>query len=237
MASKQKIAERLRQELQAAIAERKSAKSKPAVLAARTVLRRFQSERMARTHADLLKSPDSRAAALFFLDELYGPHDLAQRDANIERVLPAMERMLPVSALETITEAVALDALSEKLDGAMAQRLGERFAEEDYIDAYRTVATRADRERQIAHVESVGISLCEVVGVPLVGSTLAMMRGPAKLANLSDLQSFLERGFKAFKGMQQPQKFVTTIVQREQAILENLYAGKRLAPGVGPFAV
>lgn len=52
-----------------------------------------------------------------------------------------------------------------------------------------------------------------------------MMRSPAKLANLADLQNFLERGFKAFKGMKRPQDFVTTIVRREKTILENLYAG------------
>lgn len=57
--------------------------------------------------------------------------------------------MLPAPALSTITEAVALDELSEKMDGAMAKRLGETFTEDDYIAAYRAATARVDRERQL----------------------------------------------------------------------------------------
>lgn len=159
------------------------------------------------------------------MNDLYGTEDLTQRDADLVRVVPAMERMLPATALKTIAEAIALDALSEKLDAAMAQRLGQCFSEEDYIVAYRKMAARADRERQIAHVESLGNALCELVRIPMIGSTLAMMRGPAKLAGLAELQSFLERGFKAFKVMKNPHLFVSAIVQRERTIMDRLYAG------------
>ncbi|MGH8806474.1 MAG: FFLEELY motif protein [Noviherbaspirillum sp.] len=224
--NKQKIIADLRRELEAVVAERRAAASAPAAHAARVALRHYQSQRMARTHADLLAAPASSTAARFFLRDLYGPEDLTRRDANLERIIPTMERVLPAAALATIAEAVALDALSEKLDGAMAHRLGEVFTEDDYIAAYRTLTARDDRERQLGYVESVGMSLCELVRIPLLGSTLAMMRGPAKLAKLGELQRFLERGFTAFKGMRQSREFVTTIVRREREIMERLYAGK-----------
>jgi hypothetical protein len=51
------------------------------------------------------------------------------------------------------------------------------------------------------------------------------MRTPAKLARLSELQLFLERGFKAFKEMRRPDVFVDIVVQRESEILSRLYAG------------
>lgn len=223
--NKQKIIAVIRRELGAVMAERRSTQSDPTAHASRIALRHFQSQRMAGTHADLLAKVESRAAAQFFLDDLYGTEDLTQRDADLERVVPAMERLLPGSALKTIAEAIALDALSEKLDAAMARYLGEAFSEEDYVAAYRKAGTRIDRERQLAHVQSVGNALCELVNVPLIGSTLAMMRGPAKLAGLGELQSFLERGFKAFKQMKNPYRFVSTIVQREQRVMERLYAG------------
>ncbi|WP_292934468.1 hypothetical protein [Noviherbaspirillum sp.] len=221
----------LRRELETVVAERRVAKANPAMNAARTALRQFQSQRMARTHADLLAEKETGPAARFFLSDLYGPYDLTERDANLERIIPTMERLLPAAALETVAEAVALDALSEKLDAGMARRLGESFSEADYIDAYRQIGKRTDRERQLAHVESVGAALCELVRIPLVGSTLAMMRGPSRLAKLSELHSFLERGFKAFKGMKRPYDFVTTIIQRERAIMDAMYAGKK-----NPFA-
>lgn len=223
---KKTIVTRLRRELDSVIAERQAAKSDEDTRQARMALRKFQAQRMATTHADLLAAPETNAAATFFLSELYGTDDPTQRDANLERVVPAMERLLPVAALATVADAVALDALSEKLDSVMARELGRKFSEEDYCAAYRKVTSRADRERQIEHVESVGMTLCELVRVPLIGSTLSMMKGPATLANLVDLQSFLERGFKAFKRMKRPQDFVATVVSRERAIMNRLYGGE-----------
>lgn len=230
--TKKEVISVLRQELEAVIEARRAAKENPDLQSARLALRQFQARRMASTHADLLADARTHAAATFFLDDLYGTHDLAERDASLQRVVPSMERMLPVAALETVAEAISLDALSERLDTAMARQLGQEFTEADYIDAYRKVTRRADRERQIEYVQSVGMALCELVRVPLIGSTLAMMRGPAKLADLAELQGFLERGFTAFKKMKRPQDFVATVVDRERTIMEQLYAGSAT-----PFAL
>jgi hypothetical protein len=222
--SKQEIIFRLRNALHAAASQRQSVKQNGNVLAARLAVKRFQSSRMITTYRDLLDSSETRAAALFFLNDLYGPEDLTQRDSDLERIVPTMEKVLPASALETITEALELDALSEYLDAEMASRLGEEFLTVEYLEAYR-LTSRAERQRQIAHVSSVGSALCELVRLPLIGGTLKVMRTPAKLARLSELQSFLERGFKAFKEMRRPDVFVDTVVQRESAILARLYSG------------
>ncbi|WP_334191010.1 FFLEELY motif protein [Noviherbaspirillum sp.] len=222
--SKQEIIFRLRKALHDAASQRQSVKQNGDVLAARLAVKRFQSLRMVTTYRDLLDSPETRAAALFFLNDLYGPEDLTQRDSDLERIVPTMEKLLPASALETITEALELDALSEHLDAEMASRLGAEFSAAEYMEAYR-LTSRAERQRQIAHVRSVGSALCELVRLPLIGGTLKVMRTPAKLARLSELQSFLERGFKAFKEMRRPDAFVDTVVHRESGILGRLYAG------------
>lgn len=222
---KQDIVVRLRRDLQAAAVERLVAAKDPEAAAARVALRRFQSARMTQTHADLLADPHMRDAARFFLDDLYGTHDFTQRDADIERIIPMMEKLLPASALQTIAEAIELDALSEILDRAMATRLGNRVTEQGYIAAYRDAGTRQDREKQIGHIRSVGDALCELVRIPLISGTLAMMRAPARLAGLSELHDFLHRGFHAFKQMRRPNDFVDTIVRRETEIMERLYAG------------
>jgi hypothetical protein len=223
--SKREIAAELRRALHEVTIERQVAKMDAATLRARLALKQFQAMRMVRTHADLLASPDTGAAARFFLEDLYGTHDMTQRDADIERIVPTMERLLPESALQTIAEAIVLDALSEKLDAAMALEVGPEFDESGYAAVYRKATSRADRERQIALVHSVGISLCELVRIPLIGGTLKMMRGPAQMARLGELHEFLERGFLAFKAMKAPRKFVEATVVRELRIMENLYAG------------
>jgi toxin YoeB len=46
------------------------------------ILRRWQSARLAHTHADLLHSPRYQPAADFFLNELYGDRDFRQREQD-----------------------------------------------------------------------------------------------------------------------------------------------------------
>lgn len=223
--TRHELVSKLKGTLQTLSQGRAAAQRDPARRAARLALQQFQSARMARSHADLLAAPDSGAAARFFLDDLYGTSNVIQRDADLERVLPTMEHMLPLPALMAIAEAVELDALSEALDAALAERLGADFDERDYAVAYREASARGTREQQLRQVESVANALCRLVRIPFLGATLAMMRGPARLAKLDELQHFLERGFHAFKSMRQPEHFVATVIAREGRILDQLYSG------------
>src|SRR5207248_3738 len=76
-------------------------------------LKAFQAARLARSYADIAAMPRYREATAFFLADLYGPKNFSRRDAAMLRILPAMTRMLPASAVETATLAVELEALSE----------------------------------------------------------------------------------------------------------------------------
>lgn len=223
--SKQSASAMLQQELEAVMQARRSAAADPGLQARRLALRRFQSERLARTHADLLAGTDTAAAARFFLEDLYGCQDLTERDANLARIVPTMERLLPETALRTVARAISLDALSERLDRVMAEALGTDFSEQDYTAAFRVLTPADERALQLAHVEAVGLSLSELVRVPMIGGTLRVMRGAAKLARLTELHEFLERGYGAFKNMREPEAFVRTIVARERSLLERIYAG------------
>jgi hypothetical protein len=55
--------------------------------------------------------------------------------------------------------------------------------------------------------------------------TLTLMRRPARLAGLEDLQDFLERGFRAFRDMDGAQEFLALIHSRESEILNRLFSG------------
>ncbi|CAN7455170.1 hypothetical protein LJR289_002998 [Pseudoduganella sp. LjRoot289] len=213
----------LEQQLRVARLERQVAERDPALRSARLALKAFQAARLKRSHADLLDSPDTHHAVLFFLEELYGTHDLSQRDTDLERIAPTMQRVLPADALQTVTDAMQLDALAERLDTAMAKLLGPEFTEADYIVAYRAAMTPADRARQLDLVQALGDSLSQLVRIRMLNATLVLMRGPARMAGLGGLQQFLERGFSAFKRMQRPKDFVATICRRERAVMERIY--------------
>jgi hypothetical protein len=223
--NKQELIKTLEKQLRAVKEERLAARAEPALQAARTTLKRYQGARLAATHADLLAAPDSHDAAEFFLNELYGSNELGQRDVDLERVIPTMQRALSYESLHAITEAISLDALSERLDSAMARELGPAFTDAEYAAAYRRVGMRADRERQLRLIARLGRSLSELVEVPLLALTLAAMRVPARLAGFSHLQQFLERGFNTFRKLDDPRAFVATIVKRERTLMAALYAG------------
>ena len=195
-------------------------------------LRQWQAARLARTHADLLASPLYGVAASFFLDELYGPKDFSERDAEVERILPLMTSMLPVSGLRTLLLAVEVDALSERFDAAMVEVLGSaldrNLSESAYAAAYCDVGDRAGRLLQIRLVGETGEALDALARKPFVRGALKMMHGPAHLAGLGELHAFLERGFEAFKSMRDASEFLETIVTRERAIAVALFAGRDL---------
>ena len=223
---KENLAQKLEQQLRLVAAERQAAKRDPALLSARIALKRFQSARLTATHADLLANPNTRDAAQFFLEELYGSHDLSQRDVDLERIIPTLQKMLSYESLHTITEAIVLDALSERLDTAMARVLGADFTEGMYIAAYRTATTREERDQQLQLVQQLGDSLCELVTIPLLAVTLSIMKAPARLAGLAELHKFLDRGFTTFKKMKKPAQFIDTIVGRERQVMEKIYDGR-----------
>ena len=189
-------------------------------------LKRWQSERLAATYADLASQPRYRAATAFFLDDLYGPKDFSARDQEMLRIVPVMARILPESAVETAALAIELESVSEALDQRLAAALGPGALDEAaYAAAYRASSTPKERQHQIDLIESVGRRLDALVRKPFVSSTLRIMRKPAHLAGLGDLQDFLERGFAAFRRMDGSEEFLAQLRARETRILSRLFSG------------
>lgn len=186
----------------------------------------WQAARLARTYADLDADPRYGRATEFFLHDLYGTKDFSHRDDALLRIYPVLVRTLPDSAVESAALAIEVDALSEELDRRLAARLGAQpLDERSYAKAYRESSTRSERLRQIELIDQVGRQLDRLVVKPLVYATLKLMRRPARLAGMEDLQSFLERGFEAFRHMGGAEHFLETIGAREKAILNRLFSG------------
>lgn len=188
-------------------------------------VKRWQAARLARTYADLAADSRYAQATAFFLDDLYGAKDFSGRDEAMLRIYPVMVRTLPASAVETAALAIEVDALSEDLDRRLASVLAPGPLDENsYAVAYRAAGARAEREHQVDLVDQVGRRLDRLVKKPFIFATLKLMRGPARLAGLQDLQVFLEHGFEAFRGMGGAEHFLATIAARERQILSRLFS-------------
>lgn len=223
---RQALRERIQDFLQAVAAEAAVRRADPALDRRVLALKHYQQQRFAHSYADLLETPRYGPAARFFLDELYGPKDFSQRDAQFARVVPTLVRLFPEEVVLTVAQLAELHALSEQLDNAMARHLpGLEISAEDYRQAWQAAASPAQREQQIRLLLAVGETLEGLTRKPLLRQALRMMRGPAAAAGLGELQQFLETGFDTFKAMKGAQEFLQTIATRERALAATLFAG------------
>lgn len=212
---------------------RDAALVRPELGAAVSRVKQFQSRRFASTYADLIADPRYRAATRFFLDELYGDTSYAERDAQFSRVAGAIQRLLPEQAVKTAVALAELHALSEQLDQALGVAwLGSHVAANTdetsrYIEAWRLVGCRADRDTQLRIVMDIGAELERLTRTTGLRVMLRMMRGPAHAAGLGALQSFLEAGFDTFASMSNhgpgSKGFLAIIRQRESRLIELLF--------------
>ena len=194
-------------------------------------LQQWQAQRLACSFAKFLQDPKRHAAAKFFLTDVYGERDFSQRDADIAKVIPKMQRLLPAELLGTIADGIELAALSHAFDLHMAAALQE-FATAGvpldtkmYSQAYRTVGHRRLRSHQIALIGGVGNGLAAALRMPGVGTLLRVSRLPARAAGLGELQSFLERGFAAFAALGDARAFLEDIQHSETRVMQQLFAG------------
>lgn len=200
-------------------------------------LRAYQSARLARTHADLVISPEYGPATRFFLTDIYAPKDFSKRDADLMAMRDFLSRVLPPQAIRVLTHTVEINDLTNHLEQEMVAHLAamgvtETITPEQYAAAYR-MGDYQQRVRQIDLVLAVGRDLSRLTHIPLVGTTLRAARGPAHRFGWADLQDFLERGFGAWQAMHDPEHFLQSIEARERAINDALFQRiEALPPGV-----
>jgi hypothetical protein len=207
---------------------RQIANDTPGLTQAVSEIKAFQSQRFMGAYADLLKTPQFKPATQFFLEELYSEKDYSQRDAQFSRIAGTLERMFPKQVVQTAVALAQLHCLTEDLDLAMAQSwLNARSNPDDidrYITAWHTVGRRADRDAQIAGALTVGQELVTLTRTSGLRMALKMMRKPAQLAGMADLQRFLETGFDTFAGMGAgAEHFLQTVKTRESALIDMLF--------------
>ena len=194
-------------------------------------LQAWQTRRLERSFARFLQDPARRPAAHFFLSDVYGDRDFSQRDADIAKVMPMMQRLLPDALVATVADGIELGALTHALDLRMAQGLQQiaprrrSIDEALYAQAYREVGLPRLRTRQIELIDHVGQGLVAALRMPGVSMLLKLSRIPAKAAGLGELQLFLERGFEAFAELDDAQAFLADIRHHETQAMTRLFAG------------
>ncbi len=230
------VGEDILRSLREVAAERLCRRGDAALAARVAAVKQFQQTRFRETYADLLAHPRYGRAAVFFLDDLYGPSDFTERDDQFVRIVPALIRIFPLEVAATVAALAELHALSERLDTLMARALTSANIDgRCYGLAWRATAQPIGRARQIALTMTVGAALERYTRKPLLRQSLRLMRGPAQAAGLGALQRFLETGFDAFREMHGATAFLDTVASRERAFAAALFDGGDLQGASTPL--
>ena len=196
------------------------------------LLRAWQSERLAKTYADLLADKHTRPAGLFFLSDIYGPRDFTQRDHDAERLHDILARLVPAPLLRQLTDIIRLNRLSAALDEKLTAVLFEKLGVTDtitagtYVEGYRRCDNQAERAEQIDLIVVVLTEAAQGAHWPGVGVALKAIGGTARKAGWVELYDFLQRGYDAFRRIKDVKAFVGSIEQRERRILAQIFAGE-----------
>ncbi|MFO1288603.1 MAG: MBL fold metallo-hydrolase [Rubrivivax sp.] len=170
----------------------------------------------------------------FFLEELYGPGDFVQRDAQFARIVPPTVRLFPAEVVDTVAALAKLHAISERFDTAMGAALDEEPGSGS-VSPPPTAAPGARRGRR-AGPRAADRALAaggHGAGPPtrsrVLRASLHMMRVPARAARLDALQHFLERGFRRLRRDGGAREFMQQVGERERALAARLFAGDSFA--------
>jgi len=194
-------------------------------------VRRWQAQRLESSFDRFLTDPSRRPAAQFFLSDVYNDHDFSRRDADIARVLPMMQRLLPAALLTTVADAIELGLLTHAFDLRVAHVLEDlaprrqRLDAALYAQAYHEAGLPRLRRHQIDLIARVGLGLAHALRMPGVATLLKLSRAPARAAGLAELQEFLERGFTAFAELGDARGFIGEIEMDEREMSRRLFAG------------
>ncbi|MGB8645890.1 MAG: hypothetical protein WCF84_11685 [Anaerolineae bacterium] len=196
------------------------------------LLRQWQSDRLARSHADISALPRYRPVMQFFLEDIYAPRDFTQRNHDMERMHDFLRRLAPEPIVRPLMLTVRLHQTTEHLDDRLLEVLVNQLGMTDslttplYAEAYRRCDNYAERVAQIELIREIGLILDKVVHTPLSGPMLALAKGTLEHAGWMDVMSFMERGYKVFKQLPNTARLLDIIRQRELRILDRIYAGE-----------
>lgn len=177
---------------------------------------------------DLYAQAGYAEAIDFTMSDLAGV-GISHRDRDLERAAPAITRMLPLRALQTIASAAEMNARVLKINIAICRhllvdnQLPTHITERDYCVACRG-ASSFDECAELVHlITGLGKTLKSLIKVPMIGLTLRAMRAPAHAAGFGALQDFLEKGYTTFREIPDIDLFLDEIEDRMIRIFERIY--------------
>ena len=179
----------------------------------------WQLEHLLPFFADLYAQRGYEEAIDFTMNDLAGV-GISERDRDLERAAPAITRLLPLGALQTLANAAEMNTRVLKSNIAIYRamlvrdELPDELTEVSYCIACRE-ASSLDELIELVHLTTdLGRTLKSLVHIPVIGMTLRATRAAAHAAGFGALQEFLERGYSTFRQIPDIDLFLSEIETR-----------------------
>lgn len=189
---------------------------------------RWQMNYLKRFFVDLYECESYADAIDFTISDLAGT-GISDRDRDLERAAPAINRLLPGNALETIATAAELNARVLEINIRIFERLTASgslpadLTDRDYCVACRKASTLEACLELVHLVTNLGGTLKTLANVSLLRGLLRTMRRPARVAGFGALQEFLETGYNCFRAIPDIDHLLEEIENRMTAVFETIY--------------
>jgi hypothetical protein len=176
-----------------------------------------------------LHAREAYAQAIDFVVSDLAGISISGRDNDLERAAPAITKLLPLRALETIATAAEMNARILEVNIGICRQLQigndlpDPITETEYCIACREASSFDECVEMVHLVAKLGGTLKTLVKVPMIGITLRAMRVPAYAAGFAALHEFLESGYLTFRQIPDIEHFLAEIEQRATEIFERIY--------------
>lgn len=197
-------------------------------------VRRWQADRMARTHEKAFSQPQNRLMADYFLNRLYGAKDFETLAQQFRRLIPLatkLEALVPGTALRTGTLGIELSVRNMQLDEQLArviyQEMGHTgpLTEEVMRQAYLQADQQKERLSMLDLLDELGTGLDKYVRSFVIQSVFKLAKKSAYKHDFAPVYDFTGEGFAAMKPLKSAASFINQYTQVERNIVARVHRG------------
>jgi hypothetical protein len=192
-------------------------------------LQEFQSGRITRTYKDIEADPEFAKIGNFFFNKLYAPQDFSFRDTSMKRLHKALDGKIYKNMLTAVTKVIELHDISDAQDDLMVKKMIETGVDESMtMEQYQNIYVSLDNYDQRVYQINLSAEVTRIFhGLSkkwIVAVSLNTVKTAAVMFGVKEIIDFIYDGYVSFKTIDNIDFFVDTMVQRELAWHNEIWA-------------
>ncbi len=192
-------------------------------------LQEFQSGRINRTYKDIEADPEFAKIGNFFFKKLYAPQDFSFRDTSMKKLHKALDGKVYKNMLTAVTKVIELHDISDAQDDLMVKKMIETGVDESMTMAqYQNIYVSLDNYDQRVYQINLSAEVTRIFhGLSkkwIVAVSLNTVKTAAVMFGVKEIIDFIYDGYVSFKTIDNIDFFVDTMVQRELAWHNEIWA-------------